>query len=229
MLPKSRGQQYRVRGDVRARLTRGLAAPLIIGLLPDTRLHRPRLPTAQLHFHHSGATRQHKAAPKIRPGIGRVATIITPNPHWSPGVHCFRGGVLPWCRHPVRRHRHRCAVVPSHVLITGDECRRTSRGRHSAPRAPQGSGATIPGTQRRPGQTHTRARGTIESSASYPTHAPSYQKLPKGRSIFIIPGAAKRHKGLTPNCQRLFARSRHTQFTARLPDSCGRLRKVVSS
>ena len=38
VLPKSRGQQYRVRGDVRARLTRGLAAPLIIGLLPDTRL-----------------------------------------------------------------------------------------------------------------------------------------------------------------------------------------------
>ena len=30
----------------------------------------------------------------------------------------------------------------------------------------------------------------------------SYQELPKGRSIFIIPGAAKRHKGLTPNCPR---------------------------
>ena len=38
VLPKSRGQQYRVRGDVRARLTRGLEAPMIIGLLPDTRL-----------------------------------------------------------------------------------------------------------------------------------------------------------------------------------------------
>ena len=38
VLPKSRGQQFRVRDDVRARLTRGLAAPLIIGLLPDTRL-----------------------------------------------------------------------------------------------------------------------------------------------------------------------------------------------
>ena len=78
-------------------------------------------------------------------------------------------------------------------------CRRTSRGRHSAPRAPQESGATIPGTQRRPGQTDTRARGTIEESASYPTPA-SNHRLPKGRSIFIIPSAAKRHKGLTPNC-----------------------------
>ena len=38
VLPKSQGQQYRVRGDVRARLTRGLEAPLITGLLPDARL-----------------------------------------------------------------------------------------------------------------------------------------------------------------------------------------------
>jgi len=41
VLPKSRGQQYRVRSDVRARLTRGLEAPLKLGLLPDT---RPQLP-----------------------------------------------------------------------------------------------------------------------------------------------------------------------------------------
>ena len=38
VLPKSRGQQFRVRDDVRAGLTRGLEAPMIIGLLPDTRL-----------------------------------------------------------------------------------------------------------------------------------------------------------------------------------------------
>ena len=34
---------------------------------------------------------------------------------------------------------------------------------------------------------------------------------------------------LIPNWKRPSARSRHTQFTARLPDPCGRLRKVVSS
>jgi hypothetical protein len=53
-------------------------------------------------------------------------------------------------------------------------------------------------------------------------------------SVSIRPRTAVRpgrHAGLllTPNCQRLFARSRHTQYTARLPDSCGRLRNVVSS
>src|SRR5271165_481634 len=32
-----------------------------------------------------------------------------------------------------------------------------------------------------------------------------------------------------PNWKRASARSRHTQFTARLPDSCERLRKMVSS
>jgi len=95
---------------------------------------------------------------------------------------------------PVRRHRHRRAVVPSHVLITGDECRRTSRGRHSAPRAPQESGATIPGTQRRPGQTHTRARGTIE--ARPPTrHTPpatkNYQKAAQFSS-FRVPRSGMR-------------------------------------
>ena len=34
---------------------------------------------------------------------------------------------------------------------------------------------------------------------------------------------------LIPNWKRASARSRHTQYTARLPDPCGRLRKVVSS
>ena len=34
---------------------------------------------------------------------------------------------------------------------------------------------------------------------------------------------------LTLNCQRLFARSRHTQFTIRLFESCERLRNLVSS
>src|SRR5271157_1580070 len=38
---------------------------------------------------------------------------------------------------PVRTQRHRCAVMPSNRLVACDERRRTSRGRHSAPRAPQ--------------------------------------------------------------------------------------------
>src|SRR5271157_5224765 len=82
----------------------------------------------------------------------------------------------------------------SMAISSGGVGRRTSRGRHSAPRAPQESGATIPGTQRRPGQTHTRARGTIEARPPTRHTPPATNKLPKGRSIFIIPGAAKRHK-----------------------------------
>src|SRR5208337_1836390 len=70
-----------------------------------------------------------------------------------------RASVVP---DPVPWHRHRRAVVPSHGLVAGDERRRTSRGRHSAPRAPQESGATILGTRRRPGQTDTRARGSTD-------------------------------------------------------------------
>ena len=99
------------------------------------------------------------AAPKIRPGIGRVARQPPQTPmrhrgYTACGEACFRGaGPVPW-------HRHQRAVVPSHGLVAEDERRRTSRGRHPAPRAPQESGATIPGTQRRPGQTDTRARGT---------------------------------------------------------------------
>ena len=97
---------------------------------------------------------------KIRPRIGRVAQQSPQTPmrrrgYTACGGACFRGaGPVPW-------HRHRRAVVPSHGLVAGDERRRTSRGRHSAPRAPQESGATIPGTRRRPGQTDTRARGSM--------------------------------------------------------------------
>ena len=32
VLPEGRGRQYRLRGDIRARLTHGLEAPMIIGL-----------------------------------------------------------------------------------------------------------------------------------------------------------------------------------------------------
>jgi hypothetical protein len=56
VLPKRRGQQYRVRGDVQARLTRGLDAPMIIGLRLDAHL-RPEATTARPHFHHTGCRR----------------------------------------------------------------------------------------------------------------------------------------------------------------------------
>src|SRR5271157_3365139 len=74
------------------------------------------------------------------------------------------------------------------AISSGGVGRRASRGRHSAPRAPRGSGATIPGTQRRPGQTHTRARGTIE--ARPPTrHTPpatkNYQKAAQFSSFRV--------------------------------------------
>ncbi len=112
----------------------------------------------------------------------------TPRPPLVAGGALLSGGRASVVPDPVRRHRHRHTVVRSHVLITGDECRRTSRGRHSAPRAPQESGATIPGTQRRPGQTHTRARGTIE--ARPPTrHTPpatkNYQKAAQFSSFRV--------------------------------------------
>jgi hypothetical protein len=88
------------------------------------------------------------------------------------GYTAFAGGgrasVVP---DPVRRHRHRRAVVPSHGLVAEDERRRTSRGRHSAPRAPQGSGATILGALRRLGQTDTQARGSND-------HRPLTRHLP---------------------------------------------------
>ena len=98
------------------------------------------------------------------------------------GGACFRGaGPVPW-------HRHRRAVVPSHGLVAGDERRRTSRGRHSAPRAPQESGATIPGTRRRPGQTDTRARGSTDHRppTRHPPPTIGYQS-PTPFSSFRVP------------------------------------------
>ena len=98
------------------------------------------------------------------------------------GGACFRGaGPVPW-------HRHRRAVVPSHGLVAGDERRRTSRGRHSAPRAPQESGATIPGTPRRPGQTDTRARGSTDHRppTRHPPPTIGYQS-PTPFSSFRVP------------------------------------------
>ena len=81
---------------------------------------------------------------------------------------------------------------------SGGVGRRTSRGRHSAPRAPRGSGATIPGTQRRPGQTDTRARGTIDHrppTRHTPPATKNYQKAAQFSS-FRVPrsGIRDRHR-----------------------------------
>jgi len=66
-----------------------------------------------------------------------------------------------------------------------------------------------------------------------PTHKPCTIGISGGQVSWCQnrhPRAALRrgrHAGplITPNCQRRSARSRHTQFTARLPDFCERLRK----
>ena len=111
------------------------------------------------------------------------------------GGACFRGaGPVPW-------HRHRRAVVPSHGLVAGDERQRTSRGRHSAPRAPQESGATTPGTRRRPGQTDTRARGSTDHRppARHPPPTIDYQG-PAPFSSFRVPQGdiSDRHRIVLP-------------------------------
>ena len=63
---------------------------------------------------------------------------------------------------------------------------------------PRGRGATIPGTGRRPGQTAERARTANEITTSGPSPT-SELKSTRGDAIFIIPGAAKRHKRLRTN------------------------------
>jgi len=55
--------------------------------------------------------------------------------------------------------------------------------------------------------------------ACHSAHTPR-AALPPGRRAGLL---------LAPNWQRPSARSRHTDFTTRLPHSCVRLRKVVSS
>jgi len=58
---------------------------------------------------------------------------------------------------------------------------------------------------------HVGRPGFLESMSTHPRTA-----VRRGRCACLL---------LTSNCQRLFVRSRHTQFTTRLPESCERLRK----
>src|SRR5271165_1946659 len=102
--------------------------------------------------------------------------------HTAFGGACFRGaGPGSMAQTSARR-------MSSHGLVAEDERRRTSRGRHSAPRAPQESGATIPGTRRRPGQTDTRARGSTDHRppTRHPPPTIGYQS-PTPFSSFRVP------------------------------------------
>ena len=69
--------------------------------------------------------------------------------------------------------------------------------RLTAPRAPQESGATIPGTRRRPGQTDTRARGSTDHRppTRHPPPDTCYQG-PTPFSSFRVPrgGISDRHQ-----------------------------------
>ncbi len=80
MLPKGRGQQYRVRSDVRARLTSGLEAPLKIGLLPDTRLRLHILPEINPIFIIPGAAKRHKGLTTER--LSGKHWVTHRNPVW---------------------------------------------------------------------------------------------------------------------------------------------------
>jgi hypothetical protein len=100
--------------------------------------------------------------------------------------------------------------------------------------APQPSPATST-----PGEPGRAADRQAFASLPYPTNRQVLRNPHVGRPGFLVsmsmhPRTAVRPGRcacllLTPNCQRLFARSRHTEFTTRLPESCERLRKVVFS
>src|SRR5208337_377041 len=85
-----------------------------------------------------------------------------------------------------------------------------------------------------PGEPGRAADRQAFASLSYPTNREVLRNPHVGRPGFLVsmsihPRAAfrrGRHAGLllTPNCQRWSARSRHTQFTTRSPESCECLR-----
>ena len=136
---------------------------------------------------------------KSGPELAGVARQHPQTPIWSPGVHCFWGGVLPWCRTRFEgtASAHRSAVTRTdhRRRVSEDVARETF-----CSACPQESGATIPGTQRRPGQTHTRARGTIE--ARPPTrHTPpatkNYQKAAQFSSFRVPRSGIETHSELT--------------------------------
>jgi hypothetical protein len=59
VLPVRRGQQFGVRSDVRARLIRGLTAPLNLGLRPGISLHTSTLTPLEPIFIIRGAAKRH--------------------------------------------------------------------------------------------------------------------------------------------------------------------------
>src|SRR5271157_1034315 len=99
---------------------------------------------------------------------------------------------------------------------------------------------TTVGPQPRPARSTPREPGRAAdreafASLSYPTNRQVLRNPHVERPGFLVsmsihPRTAVRPGRcacllLTPNCQRLFARSRHTEFTTRSPESCEGLRK----
>jgi hypothetical protein len=72
-------------------------------------------------------------------------------------------------------------------------------GSQSAPRAHPRTGATIPGTERRPGQTGGRARGLNVSTASDPTPASRTKNYHTPTPFSSYRVSHKRHKRLVAN------------------------------
>src|SRR5262249_55249704 len=105
---------------------------------------------------------------------------------------------------PQSRHRLECAIATETSEPGLSNWRKrapedVASGSHSAPRAHPRTGATILGTERRPGQTGGRARGLNVSTASDPTPASSTKNYhtPTPFSSFRVPH--QRHMRLVAN------------------------------
>jgi hypothetical protein len=79
-------------------------------------------------------------------------------------------------------------------LVSGD----VAREAFCSACSPSSSGATIPGTERHPGQTDTRARGTNVHTASDPTPASSARSYHNSSPFSSYRVPHKRHERLTP-------------------------------
>jgi hypothetical protein len=105
---------------------------------------------------------------------------------------------------PQSRHRLECAIATGTSEPGPSNWRRrapedVASGSQSAPRAHPRTGATIPGTGRRPGQTGGRARGPNVSTASDPTPASSTKNYHTPTPFSSYRVSHKRHKRLVAN------------------------------
>ena len=141
------------------------------------------------------------ASPKIRPGIGRVARQ-NPSPFQAGGT--ARGGACFSGAGPVTMAQTLAPVGPSQEAC--DKGRR--EGDILLRVLPKSRGATIPGTQRRPGQTGQRARGsTVDRPPTRHTPPTPYYLKSTPFSSFRVPQRGMRAWPLfichrPPNCHR---------------------------